>query len=275
MNTLFVAMQDQTSRRWAPVARLKRKSGQYRFVYTRGCRKVSEFEAFGRLTDLDAEYISDKLFPLFANRVLQRVRPEYHRYMEWLGLNPDNEDTLEELGRTGGLRATDGLELIACPEPTEDQRYEVQFFARGLRHLPKEYQSDLERLEIGQRLYLMSDRQNRSDPMALIMRTGEPPRLVGYIPRYYTGDVLRLFDMVGPDAVEVYVAGVNQDAPLQYRLRCRLTAPWPAGFIACAAPDFQPLSTATQTLPMSPWATQAETARLLAEALPNDHNDHV
>jgi hypothetical protein len=242
MNTLFVAMQDQGSRRWAPVGRLTRNNGLYRFVYTRGCRQVPDFEAFSRLTDLDAEYVSEELFPLFANRILPKVRPEYRRYMQWLGLNQDDNDALDELGRTGGVRATDALELIPCPEPTEDQRYEILFFARGLRHLPPECHASIEQLQVGQPLLLVQDVQNDRDTMALMMRTGEPVQLVGYVPRYYASDVLRLLDSTGAQPVRVYVDAVNRDAPMQYRLRCRLTAPWPVGFVACGAPEFQPLS---------------------------------
>jgi hypothetical protein len=243
MNTLFVAMQDQESRGWAPVARLRREHGQYRFVYTRGCRQVPEFEAFGRLDDLSAEYVSHELFPLFANRVLPKVRPEYQRYMDWLGLNPVEADVLEELGRTGGIRATDGLELISCPEPTEDRRYEIRFFARGVRHLGAGAQVTIGQLEVGERLYLMRDVQNEADGLALMLRTDDPVQLVGYVPRYYSADLSRLLDMVGPQEIAVYVDGVNNDAPSQYRLRCRVTAAWPEGFAACEAPEFQPIST--------------------------------
>jgi hypothetical protein len=242
MNTLFVAMQDPASRRWAPVGRLTRDKGQYRFVYTRGCRTMPDFAAFGRLTDLNAEYVSEELFPLFSNRVLAKARPEYPRYRDWLGLAPGDDDALDELGRTGGIRATDRLEVIPCPEPTEDGRYEIRFFTRGLRHLQPESRAGVEGLSAGERLFLMRDDQNERDPLALLMRTGDPIRLAGYVPRYYTDDVRRLEGMVGPQALEVYVEAVNRDAPLGYRLRCRLTAPWPEGFAACGAPEFRPLT---------------------------------
>ena len=240
MNKLFVAMQDEASRRWAPVARLTREADQYRFVYTRGCQKMPEFEAFGRFTDLRAEYVSNELFPLFANRVLPRVRPEYGRYLSWLGLS--DADAFEELSRTGGLRATDGLELIPCPEPTEDRRYEIRFFTRGLRHLSAGCQAAIDQLRVGERLYLTRDVQNHVDAMALMLRTADPVRLVGYVPRYYSVDITRLLKRAGADAVAVRVEGVNPDAPLHYRLRCRLTAPWPEGFVACADPEFQPIA---------------------------------
>jgi hypothetical protein len=132
--------------------------------------------------------------------------------------------------------------VIPRPEPTEDRRYEIRFFARWLRHLPAESRAGVEGLRDGERLFLMRDDQNERDPLALLMRTGDPVRLAGYVPRYYTDDVRWLEATAGPQAVEVYVEAVNRDAPLQYRLRCRLTAPWPEGFVACGAPEFQPLT---------------------------------
>jgi|APFre7841882724_1041349.scaffolds.fasta_scaffold03703_4 hypothetical protein len=73
MNTLFVAMQDPASRRWAPVGRLTRDNGQYRFVYTWGCRTMPDFAAFGRLTDLNAEYVSEEMRPGLGRRRAQTL----------------------------------------------------------------------------------------------------------------------------------------------------------------------------------------------------------
>lgn len=87
MKALFVAWQDPASRSWAPVGRLTREGEFYHFVYTRGATEVPNFMPFGRMTDLDAEYVSTELFPLFANRVLSRTRPEYQDYLRWLGLS--------------------------------------------------------------------------------------------------------------------------------------------------------------------------------------------
>ncbi|MCF7983258.1 MAG: HIRAN domain-containing protein [Thiohalocapsa sp.] len=255
MSKLFVAMQDETSRRWAPVARLTRDGHRYRFVYTRGCGKIPDFEAFGRFRDLNTEYVSEELFPLFANRVLPSVRPEYDSYLAWLGLS--HADSFEELIRTGGLRATDGLEMIACPEPTEDHRYEIHFFVRGLRYL-RDALERVSHLRAGDRLFLMQDVQNPVDGLALMLRTGDPVQLVGYVPRHYSADITRLLGAVGSDAVAVYVDGVNPDAPLHYRLRCRLTAPWPEGFVACGDPEFQPMPEASKDNPSRAKAKMAD-----------------
>jgi hypothetical protein len=156
MKVLYVAMEDTGSRRWAPVARLRRKNGHYVFDYTRGAERLSNFEPFGRMSNVGCQYVSDTLFPLFENRVLAAGRPEYQDYLRWLGLTEQQHDPIEELARTGGRRATDALELVPCPEPTRDGRYELHFFARGLRHNRAEEQVRAAKLVPGERLYLLN-----------------------------------------------------------------------------------------------------------------------
>lgn len=242
MKALFVAYQDVESRHWTPVARLTREDGCYHFTYTQGAKEIPNFVPFGRLVDLHTEYVSDKLFPLFANRVLPKSRPEYADYLNWLGLTQASHDALEELARTGGLRATDTLELIPCPAPTAGNRYEVFFFCRGLRHLPDVSQARALKLVPGERLYLAQDLQNGCDNTALLLRTDDPVTLVGYAPRYYSADFTSLIQNVGPTDVTVTVERVNPDAPAQYRVLCKLSAPWPSGFAPCEAGQYEPIS---------------------------------
>lgn len=242
MKALFVAWQDTQSRRWAPVGRLTRNNGVYRFVYTQGALLLPNFRPFGRMHDLHQAYESDELFPIFANRILAKSRPEYVEYMKWLGLSSQQHDALEELARTGGLRATDSLEVFPCPEPTEGRNYEIYFFSHGLRHLHHENDARTRVLEAGERLYLMQDFQNPYDAMALLLRTDDPITLVGYAPRYYSSELTKLIKSTGPDNVKVTVEQVNRDAPIQYRLLCRLVAPWPADFAPCAKEEFKALA---------------------------------
>lgn len=240
MKALFVAWQEPESRRWLPVGRLTFENGQYKFVYTRGAKEAKDFMPFGRMVDLESAYVSDVLFPLFSNRVLPKSRPEYGDYLRWLGLS-GSEDQLEVLARSG-TRATDTLEMIPCPEPTVDKNYEVYFFSHGVRHLKAEDQTNISKLRQGDRLYLMRDQQNEHDPMALLMRTGDPIFCVGYCPRFYSGDFSRLLTSVGAENVHVSVEQINPDAPAQLRLLCKLVAPWPAEFSACAMDQYQPLA---------------------------------
>ena len=81
MKALFIAWQDSKTRSWSPVGRLTRESGLYHFVYTRGAEKVSNFRPFGRMQDLHKVYQSKELFPIFANRILAKSRPEYQDYL--------------------------------------------------------------------------------------------------------------------------------------------------------------------------------------------------
>ena len=249
MKELFVAYQDAASRSWAPVGRLTREGEQYHFVYTRGAKEMSNFVPFGRMTELDAEYVSEHLFPLFANRILPKSRPEHADYMRWLGLSEVGHDALDELARTGGLRATDTLELIPCPEPTAANQYEVFFFCRGLRHLPEVSQPRFSQLKNDEPLYLMQDLQNSHDEMALLMRTSDPATLVGYVPRYYSAEFTNLIKLVGRNAVKVTVEKVNPEAPIQYRILCKLSAPWPSQFAPCKNGQYEVLSRSDKTTP--------------------------
>lgn len=235
MKALFVAYQDTVSRTWTPVARLTHDGKFYHFAYTRGAKNLPDFVPFGRMNELDAEYVSEQIFPLFANRLLPKSRPEYKDYLNWLGLSGVGHDALDELARTGGLRATDSLELIPCPEPTSSNQYEVYFFCRGLRHFPAASQARSLALEKGDRLYLMQDLQNGSDGTALLLRTDDPVTAVGYVPRYYSAEFSSLIKLVGAEAAKVTVEKVNADAPVQYRVLCKFTAPWPMQFQPCQA----------------------------------------
>lgn len=241
MSVLFVAWQDPDSHNWIPVGKLTHEQGSYRFEYTRGAEKMSPtFQPFGRMTDLRKSYLADDLFPLFANRILPKSRPEYASYLQWLGLQ--DRDVMEELSRTGGVRATDSLELLLCPEITKDKNYEVYFFSRGLSHLHLENQERAKELASGELLYLMRDLQNQFDPMALLMRTDDPVSLVGYTPRYYSEEMSKLIDIVGAKNLKVSVVQVNKNAPIQYRVLCKLIAPWPDGFAPCSQEEFLTLT---------------------------------
>jgi len=233
MKALFIAWQDPKSREWGPVARLTRENQKYHFVYTRGAQEVPNFTPFGLMSDLYTEYVSEELFPLFSNRVLPKSRPEYDDYIEWLGLANIEYDALDELARTSGLRATDTLEMFPCPDRGVDKSFEVYFFSRGLRHMHEENQQRAIELRAGERIYLMKDIQNKFDEVAMLLRTGDPISLIGYVPRYYSAEFTELVELVGYKNVKLEVERVNVDAPLQYRVLCKLSSPWPVNFSPC------------------------------------------
>lgn len=221
---------DVTSREWIPVGRLTRSNHTYKFAYTRGALRAPNFQPFGRLSDIYATYESDTLFPVFANRVISRSRPEYADYQRWIGLDNITSDPLAILAMTGGVRGTDSIELFPEPKRTVEGQYRVTFFARGLRHLPKTSLEAISHLEPHTRLKLLRDCQNGSDQFAICLATMPPSYLVGYCPKYYAQDISNfLREDVG--AVDVQVKCVNKDAPLDMRLLCTVTAPWKEGYV--------------------------------------------
>ncbi len=240
MKVLYVAWQDPESRNWVPVGKLTFQTGIYRFVYTKGATLSTNFNPFGSMRDLYEVYKSRDLFPLFANRLISKKRPEYQDFLRWLDLREEEADPLVLLARTEGLRATDSLTVFPCPEPDTEGRYVVHFFSHGLRHLPDEARLRVNSLRPGDRLYLLPDPQNPHDGYAIALRTGDPKAIVGYCPRYISRDFLDILHNA-PQSVEVRVKRVNADAPIQLRLLCTLTADWPEDFRPCSTEYFQEL----------------------------------
>ncbi len=243
-NALLVAWRSATPERgWQPVGRLEHEGEFYRFVYTQGARIGTEFQPFPQMEKLDEVYESEELFPVFANRLLSKSRPEYDAYLRWGGFNPDNPpDPISILGVTEGRRQTDSIELFPCPIPDSTGCYVNKFFMHGLRWMPPQALERVNRLEDGEGLYLMPDFFNPSDSQAVALRTIQGERfMIGYVPRYLAQDVSRILHRCKPDFIRVFVERLNKDAPLQQRVLCRMQACWPDGFRPCDGPKFQPI----------------------------------
>lgn len=105
MTQLYVAWKQPDSGEWIPVARLARTtSGSYRFNYTQGAYRASDFFPFSGLERMDVVYESATLFPMFSNRLISKSRPEYADYLRWLGLAGGSKDPMAMLALTGGIR---------------------------------------------------------------------------------------------------------------------------------------------------------------------------
>jgi hypothetical protein len=250
MNTLFVAWQSPRTRGWFPVARLYYDGHLYHFLYTQGAQRAAQdgdFEPWPPFKALDEVYVSDQLFPLFANRLPSPSRPDYAQYIEYLGLPHDQDDPVVMLARSGGRRATDCVEIFPCPQPTTQGEYRIHFFAHGLRHLPPSSLARVNRLRQDEPLLVTLDFQNPYDRFALLLRTGgappDDPQIVGYCPSYLLQDAHEVLVRC-PEAVAVRVERLNPPpAPLSHRLLCSLTACWPDGFRPCSQPDYEPIKT--------------------------------
>ena len=243
---LFIAyrgMSDELGR-WSPVGRLELTAMGYRFVYTRGAKSLPGFEPFPGMEDLYQVFESDELFPLFANRLLAKSRPEYDAYLTWGGFDPNRPpDPIALLGVTEGLRQTDSLEVFPCPQPDASGCYLTKFFLHGVRWTHPIARERLLKLNSGETLGLMLDISNTNDPRAVAVRTCDVSDrlMLGYVPRYLANEVWGLIQGCGTGNIELKVERVNESAPMQHRLLCRMTACWPDKFRPCQSEEFQPI----------------------------------
>ena len=241
MTSLYVFWQHPVSRGWFPVGILQRISGGFEFVYTKGAEKADGFVPFGRMTDLYKRYQSSDLFPFFSNRLMSPKRPEFDQFIHWIAAEQEVNDPLVLLSRTGGKRATDPLILYAKPEPNDRNEFDLFFLCHGIEYLPKSASDRIAMLDVEEMLFPMLDISNPYDPHAIAIRTGDPRHLIGYVPRFFVKELRTCIESARREHVHLKVARVNLQAPLQFRLLCRFTSPWPGGFKPWNQPEYQAL----------------------------------
>jgi len=247
MNSLYIAWRSGESAvgRWGPVGKLDRVNEFFRFTYTKGAHMLQGFRAFAGMNDLCAVYESKTLFPLFANRLLAERRSEYKAFLEWSGFDRQSQpDPLAILGVTEGRRFTDSLEVFPCPSPDANGDYVCTFFLHGVRHASESAQRKIVAMQAGATLTLRPEPENPHDAMALAVFHVDTPdgERLGYVPRFLARDAQTLGQTLGTaGTISLKVKRINADAPLQQRVLCLLTCPWPAGFDPFQGEEYQPL----------------------------------
>jgi hypothetical protein len=101
------------------------------------------------------------------------------------------------------------------------------------------FKNRIDRLEKNSSLYLMRDIQNKFDSSALVLRTDDPAEIVGYCPAFFVDEFNKLIDRNHAENVKLSVVKVNSEAPLQFRLLCKLSTLWPSDFISFDQEAFQ------------------------------------
>ncbi len=243
MNTLMVAFRTPDDPAgWHPVGRLDFDQGMYRFVYTKGARDAKGFRPFEGMDSLEYVYESPDLFPVFANRLLSKSRPEYDAFLRWSGFDPAHPpEPLAILGVTEGRKPTDMIEVFPCPVQDKQGLYQNKFFVHGLRYMDAGAHRRLNLLHSNEALLCTCDIQNQTDPFAVLLRTENDRINIGYVPRYLAKDVYSLISGCHPQFLHFSVYRVNADAPLQQRLLCKVEACWPQDFKPCAGDEFLPI----------------------------------
>ena len=226
---LFLAWQDAESRRWYPIGRLSVEDGVYRYVYVAGFLRAEAEAGLAPpigFPDVRRAYRSDRLFPLFANRVMSSSREDYPAYLARLNLRDGPKAPLMMLARNRGLRPTDPFEMFPQPLVTlnDRRRFQTTFFVHGVRHGPETAQARAATLKAGDPLLPMPDWCNPRDPNAIALRT-EDRHIVGYVPRFYSAELMRLH--AAKVAPAFTVEHVNPPpAPTQQRVLCSVDAAW-------------------------------------------------
>jgi len=240
--SLFVSWRDPDVGSIHPIGRLVRRIGpqgeHYTFAYLKLAERLEGFEPLPGLCRLHDRYDSDRLFPVFANRVMPRSRPDYDLLASRVDLRGD-ADPFEVLARTGGRRATDRIEVFAGPEHTAEGDSAVLFFARGIRHLEGAADA-VASLRRGDHLVLVDDEHNEHNPRAMLLRISDG-RHIGWVPDYLVDHVHELRDLNGIEPVVVVEHVNDASVATHMRLLCRLRAPWPERYAPFSGPEFQTL----------------------------------
>jgi hypothetical protein len=223
-----------------PIGMLIRCLDDDRFVfgYLKLAEQLDGFDPLPGLPDLHRRYESTRLFPVFANRIMPRRRPEFDSLVRQAHLATD-ADPFEVFMRTGGRRATDRIEVFSPPVRTADGRSCCLFFVRGIRHIHGAAETVSE-LSPGQHLLLKDELDNPFNPRALLLIEGAL-RHVGWVPDYLVEHIheLRQLNDVDPTVLVEHVNDV--EAPPHMRLLCSVSAPWPDGYQPFSEARFQPL----------------------------------
>jgi hypothetical protein len=177
-NRIFaVTWRNPIKRRTSRVAELSYDSVDYRFKYLPGAQTVDGFRPFIAFPEVNREYQSRRLWAFFALRTMDPHRPDYLRYLSWLGLE-SGMDLLDVLSRSGGERKGDSVQLVERPVITPNGHTSSVFLARGARYATEQHRSapSVDALQVGDRLGIRTDTGNPVNPRALYLtdRLGTP-----------------------------------------------------------------------------------------------------
>jgi hypothetical protein len=230
---LVVAWQHPVDRSIDPVGFLTYDGSFYRFAYIRNALQVKDFQPLLGFPDLYGSYRSTELFPLFAQRAMDPRRPDYHRYVERLGLEGE-PGPWEQITRSQGRRHGDTIQLLPEPVVSGDE-LTCLFLVHGVQHAHEEprildgqevrvtrqqVEGALDQLVPGDKLTLAPEPCNPINPLAIMVVGASVP--VGWVPNLLAEDVRHLMDQA---TVTVTVEHVNgSDAPWHLRLLARLRA---------------------------------------------------
>lgn len=249
---LVVTWQHPDNRLIEPIGLLDYDGHLYRFGYIRHALDVADFRPLLGFEDLRSSYLSEQLFPFFAQRVMDPRRPDYQRYVGRLGLDED-ASPWEQIVRSQGSRQGDSVQLL--PQPVNHAGTVVgRFLVHGVRHVPGrarildgqqvevtagQLESALAALRAGDDLALVRDSANQWNELALMV-VAHRATPVGWVPNLLLPDMHRLMSIAD---VRVTVEHANgADAPWHLRLLARFSATGAGSYRFFTGKQWEPLA---------------------------------
>ena len=242
--TLFLAWHGSGENRlWYPISRLDADftSSSYRFRYIGGAkraRKEAGLSPRPEFPELERDYRSTELFPLFKNRIMSPSRPDFNSYLQSLDLEGD-ANPIEILAANGGERITDRYEVFPLPDQQPDGSFVFRFFLHGWRYSSAAAQERLGKLEPSEELRIALEVNNPVTGRGVQIQTADY-HMIGWAPHYLVDDLVTAMTD-GPGKYTAQVVKLNpQPVPSKQRLlvelRCHWNQHWPM-----SGPDYQPL----------------------------------
>jgi hypothetical protein len=186
----------------------------YRFWYEHdlsaaSARGFTLFPSFPEHRQEEHPFEARYLFATFADRIPSPHRSDGARMLESWGVKR-TDDQFEILAKSGGLRATDRIEVAEYRATDDDLAIPLEFRVAGVKYVPDEARA---RLTPGSALRLKREPANPHDPSATIIATTSDGKRAGYVPRQYSAMISRLLDAgVTLDAVAVRELVLPEDA---------------------------------------------------------------
>lgn len=191
IDRLVVVWREPTLQARHPIGHLARARGEVRFWYEQDL-SVAFLKGFRLLPEFPehrieaSPYVERYLFALFAERIPSPARPDARAMLAGSGVERV-DDPFEVLARSGGIRATDRIELAEYRSDDDELATPLEFRVASRRHL-----DHAAPLSIGDEDTLVREPTNDYDARAIIIdRAG---RRAGYVPRPYVPMFARLLD---------------------------------------------------------------------------------
>ena len=242
--TLFLAWHGAgENRQWYPISRLDADLAvsSYRFRYIGGAKLAQKEAGFSprlEFPELERDYYSTELFPLFQNRVMSPSRPDFKRYLQSLDLEGDT-NPIEILAANGGERVTDRYEVFPLPARQSDGSFLFRFFLHGWRYAAAAAQERMAKLESGEELRIALELNNPVTGQGVQIQSADY-HMIGWAPHYLVDDFAKAM-AEGPGKYVARVVRLNpQPVPSKQRLLVELRCSWNQ-HQPMSGSDYQPL----------------------------------